>query len=94
MKMDNHNADRVTRRRLLQGAAGAVAAAAAVGSAEAGPLGLRKRTKAEPQCRQGVVNGRINQSICHWCFTADCSPEPWTLEQVCQRAVELGIKSV
>jgi len=97
MKMDNHDAGRqgVTRRRLLQGAAGAVAAAAVAGSTEAGPLGLRKRTKAQPQqSKQGVVNGRINQSICHWCFTGDGSPEPWTLEQCCQHAVDLGVKSV
>ncbi|MEE8451270.1 MAG: sugar phosphate isomerase/epimerase family protein [Thermoguttaceae bacterium] len=97
MKMDNHNADRkgVTRRRLLQGAAGAVAAAAVAGSTEASQLGLRKRTKEQPrQSKQGVVNGRINQSVCHWCFTGDGSPEPWTLEQCCQHAVDLGVKSV
>ena len=95
MTMDKNDASRegVTRRRLLQGAA--VAVAAVVGTAEAGPLGRRKRTKGQPrQSKRAVVNGRINQSICHWCFTGDGSVEPWTLEQCCRHAVDLGIKSV
>ena len=79
---------------MLQGAAGA-AAAAMTSTADAGPIrGLFSRKRKAMPSRRVVKNGRINQSICHWCFTADCSSKPMTLEQLCQRAVEMGVGAI
>jgi hydroxypyruvate isomerase len=36
--------------------------------------------------------GRINQSICQWCFSS--SSEKWTLDKTCQVAKDLGCVSV
>src|SRR5260221_782555 len=41
---------------------------------------------------RAVKNGRIKQSIVHWCF--EFFGEKWTIEQTCQVAQELGCKSV
>jgi hydroxypyruvate isomerase len=76
---------RLSRRNMLAGAAGSVAAAAA-GMAQVG-LGGEKGGRA-------VVNGRINQSVCHWCFTADCSSKPMSMEELCKLCSEMGVKSV
>jgi len=95
--MSNNRKDKqpvgLTRRRLLAGAAGAVAAAAIPASAEARPR-LRRR-KCQPAAGQRVVvNGRINQSVCNWCFVNDCSVKPMSLEELCRSAAAMGIKSV
>jgi hydroxypyruvate isomerase len=39
-----------------------------------------------------VKNGRVNQSICSWCFTA--RGEKWSLDKVCEVAKTLGVPSV
>ncbi len=39
-----------------------------------------------------VKNGRINQSICSWCFTA--RGEKWSLDKVCEVTKALGVGSV
>jgi len=75
---------RLTRRGLLQGAAGAVAAGVGL---SATALGAGKKGRA-------VTKGRINQSVCNWCFLGDCSVKPMTLDELCRHAVALGIKSV
>jgi len=41
-----------------------------------------------------VTKGRIRQSVCDWCFITNSSPQPWTLEELCQKAKALGILSV
>jgi len=99
MKMDKSSkaSESVTRRGLLKGAAGSVAAVAGLsGLADAAQLRRRRaRVAAAPAAeRPVIVNGRINQSVCHWCFTADCSSKPMTLEELCRHAVAMGIKSV
>ena len=76
---------RLSRRNMLTGAAGSVAAAAA-GMAGVGLA----REKGGP----AVVNGRIKQSVCDWCFTGDCSSKPMSMEDLCKLCVELGVKSV
>lgn len=76
---------RLSRRNMLAGTAGSLAAAAA---GMAGVASAREKTG------PAVVNGRINQSVCAWCFTGDCSSKPMSLEQLCQLCVELGVKSV
>ncbi len=85
---------RLSRRNMLAGAAGSVAAAAAgmaqVGSAQEKKARRGRRKKDGP----AVVNGRINQSVCHWCFTADCSSKPMSMEELCKLCAEMGVKSV
>ena len=75
----------LTRRGLLKGAAGAMAAAAGLsGSAMAAPEKIKRV----------VTNGRINQSVCDWCFLGDCSSKPMTLDELCRVSAAMGIKSV
>ena len=76
----------LSRREMLQGAAGAVAAAG-IGLSTARALAARKKGPA-------VTKGRIKQSVCNWCFINDCSVKPMTLDELCQHAAALGIKSV
>jgi len=75
---------RLTRRGLLQGAAGAVAAGVGL---SATALAARKEGPA-------VTKGRIKQSVCNWCFLGDCSVKPMTLDELCRHAAAMGIKSV
>ncbi len=80
---------RLSRRNMLAGAAGSVAAAAA-GMAQIGSAHEKKAAKGG----RAIVNGRINQSVCHWCFTADCSSKPMSLDELCKLCAEMGVKSV
>jgi len=79
----------LTRRGLLAGAAGAVAAVAA-GLPNIG----RAKDKEASSCKPAVTKGRINQSVCNWCFMGDCSSKPMTLDELCRHAKAMGIKSV
>ena len=70
--------ERISRRKILQIAAG-------MGAAGAAALAL-------PSCKREekvVTKGRINQSIVHWCFE-----KYWDVEKTCQIAKQLGCKSV
>lgn len=70
--------ERISRRKMLQIAAG-------IGAAGATALAL-------PSCKREekvVTKGRINQSIVHWCFA-----KYWDVEKACQIARQLGCKSV
>lgn len=72
----------VTRRRLLQGAAGAVAAAA---------VGTRMADRAAGQCCAAgpvVTKGRIKQSVCQWCF------DPMPLDTLAANAAAMGVRSI
>ena len=77
--MSNHSSSRnVSRRQLIQSAAAAtVAGAALAGSRPA---------------RSAPRNGRIKQSIVHWCFGS--RGEKWNLKKTCEVANELGYESV
>ncbi len=84
----------LTRRGMLKGTAGTVAAMAATGIAAttqgAGRLGRRRRSSSGyPR-----LKGNINHSVCNWCFLNDCSVKPMTLEKLCCAAKPMGIKSV
>ena len=70
----------LSRRNLLKTAAGTLAGSALLGSASAAP---------RPNDKAGVVNGRINQSIVHWCFQ-----KHWDIEQTAKIAKSLGCKSI
>jgi hydroxypyruvate isomerase len=83
----NHNVSEsqgVTRRRLLKGAAGAMALAAgmpAVGQAA-------RRVRISPAPDKLMPNGRINQSVCAWCF------KPMSLDVLARNCAAMGVKSV
>ncbi len=77
---------RISRRRLLHGLAGA--------GAMAGLLAAPPRTPAaqtKPQGRKpgrAVKKGRINQSVCRWCF------DPMPLEELARHCAAMGVKSI
>jgi len=79
--------DRLSRRGLLAGAVGAVAAAAA-------PRVSRAALAESGVILPAVTKGRIKQSVCDWCFLGDCSVKPMTLDELCRNAAAMGIKSV
>jgi len=81
----------LTRRGLLTAAAGAVAATAATSALAQRPR-LRRGRPAESG--PAVVNGRIKQSVCAWCFVSDASVAPMSLETLCRHAAELGLQSI
>ncbi len=76
----------LTRRQMLGRTAGAVAATGWAASALA----------ADTCCSSERVakNGRINHSVCQWCFCSDCSVKPMTFDELCRHAKAMGIKSV
>ena len=79
---------RLSRRGLLAGTVGAVAAAAGMSK-----LGQAAGDKPST-CQPAVTKGRIKQSVCDWCFLGDCSVKPMTLDELCGHAAAMGIKSV
>ena len=91
---ENGSPDGLSRRGLFRGATGIMAAAAAAAvpgvSHAAPPRRRRKPTATGP----AVTKGRIKQSVANWCFMADCSVKPWSLEELCGNAAALGIESV
>ena len=72
---------RISRRRMLQIAAGTGAGAVA--------FTLGSCTAASKHAQRAVTKGRINQSIAYWCFE-----KYWDVEQTCRIASQLGCKSV
>ncbi len=84
---------RLSRRNMLAGSVAAAAAGVAQfasGQEEEKKVRRGRRKKSGP----AVVNGRINQSVCHWCFTGDGSSKPMSLETLCKLCAEMGVKSV
>jgi hydroxypyruvate isomerase len=79
-KNDSNESLSLSRRQLL---GSAVAAGALSGLAT---------HAAEAAEAEGVVNGRINQSIVFWCFNV--GGDKWDIEKTCQVAKGLGCKSV
>lgn len=88
---ENPTPDRLSRRGLLATAAGTVAAAAA-----APALAQNRHTHPSRQAAIGraVTKGRINQSVCEWCFVGDNVPKPMSLEELVAAAAAMGVKSV
>ena len=58
----------------------------AASAAAMGTMGFATKAQAKID---GVANGRIQQSIVHWCFA-----DYWSVEETCQIAKRLGCKSV
>jgi hydroxypyruvate isomerase len=75
---------RTSRRRLLEGAAGAIVLGASAGRGEA-VAGEAQATESGPAVR----NGRIKQSIVHWCFAPH-----FDVETLCRVAKQLGCVSI
>jgi hydroxypyruvate isomerase len=73
---------RLNRRAVLKVAAG-------MGAAGATALVLPSCAAMEKQAQRAATKGRINQSICYWCFE-----KHWDLQTMCRIASELGCKSV
>jgi hydroxypyruvate isomerase len=80
--MQNNSNTNLTRRRMLQGTAGVLAA---------GSLALSQTVKGEdqpaPDSEKAVVKGRLNQSVCAWCFKMP-------LDELAQNAATIGLKSI
>jgi hydroxypyruvate isomerase len=85
-QQDSHpsRTGRTTRRRLLEGAAGAAVAGAAA-------LGGRVEAHAGQESESGkaVKKGRIRQSLVHWCFAPH-----WGVEEMIRVAKGLGCGSI
>jgi hydroxypyruvate isomerase len=75
---------RITRRAAL-GSAAAIAATSALGARDA----RHASAQASPGGSPVIKNGRINQSVIHWCFK-----DHWDVEQTCRAAKQIGLKSV
>ena len=83
--MEMRNDNRISRRGMLKGTAATMGLAAA---------GLGNVGLAADNSRRVATKGNINHSVCEWCFINDCSVKPMTLEELCQVAAALGLKSV
>jgi hydroxypyruvate isomerase len=75
----NQSNSGLTRRQAMQTATGAAIGATAIGTATAGDKGSKDR----------VTNGRIKQSIVHWCFA-----KHWTVAETAKIAKQLGCVSI
>jgi hydroxypyruvate isomerase len=84
MRLDREITHSVTRRSLLQGAAATAAAIALPSAAHA----ARRRRRSDAASGRVVTKGRINQSVCAWCF------DPMPLETLAGHAAAIGLKSV
>src|SRR5262245_31915564 len=42
--------------------------------------------------KKPIMNGRIKQSVCSWCFTS--AGDKWSLDKLCEVTKELGVTSV
>jgi hydroxypyruvate isomerase len=79
---DQSVARQTTRRNILR-------CAAAAGPALIGAAGLGSWARAGENAETAAKDGRLNQSIVHWCFA-----KYWDVEKTCQVARQLGCKSV
>jgi len=70
---------KVTRRDMLTGMAGAAVATVA---------GMAVPGVASAEVERVVKNGRINQSVCKWCYNS------LSLDELCAAAAKMGLKSV
>ena len=73
---------RISRRNMLQIAAG-------MGAASAAALTLSSCAVVNKRVERAATKGRIKQSIAYWCYE-----KHWSLEQTCRVAKQLGCKSI
>jgi hydroxypyruvate isomerase len=79
-------ASAISRREMLVGSAAGLAAATLVG----GSIG--KTAVAAESGGKVPMKGRINHSIVQWCYSL--MGDKWTLDQLCEQAKSIGVKSV
>src|SRR5262245_61504657 len=79
-----HGPGRSSRRGLLKHATGAAVAGAAWGA-----IGVDAMAQQTPSGERAVKNGRIKQSIVHWCFE-----KHWDVPQAIKVAKQLGCVSI
>ena len=84
MNHETRSPQAMTRRRLLEGAAGAMAVAAGLPAVAQAARRPRIITASQPV----ITKGRIQQSVCAWCF------KPMPLETLAQNCAAMGVKSV
>jgi len=71
--------DQITRRGIMK-----TAATVGVAALASGNLAFGEESSAD----KAVKNGRVNQSVCQWCFKA------WDQETFCKNAQRLGLKGI
>ncbi len=80
----------LSRRHMLQSAAGLAVGAAVLGNGSATHAADDdKKKKNEDKKKGGKLKGNINHSIVQWCFS-----EHWELAETCKQATKLGCKSI
>jgi hydroxypyruvate isomerase len=72
----------LTRRRMLQGTAGLLAAGSLAVSQT-----IRADDKPAAESEKASLKGRLNQSVCMWCFNMN-------LDELAQNAAAMGLKSI
>jgi hydroxypyruvate isomerase len=82
MSQKDRTTSGISRRNMLQGAAG-------IGAAGAVALSLSSCAAADKSPGRAATKGRIKQSVALWCFE-----KYWDIEQTCRVAKQLGCKSV
>jgi len=78
----NRSSEGMSRRSLIEKAAG-------LGAATAAALQLPACTTVANRGEEGATKGRINHSVARWCFE-----EHWKLDEMCRVAGQLGIRSI
>ena len=79
---DENEGGPMSRRDILQAAAG-------VGAAGAAGLAFSSCATAQKTSKKAATRGRIKQSVAHWCFE-----KYWDVEKTARIAAQLGCKSV
>jgi hydroxypyruvate isomerase len=78
--------DQLSRRHLLAGSLGALAGGATLSASTTAPA--KEKGKCVDLSKPAATNGRINQSVCQWCFN------PMPLKKLAKNAAAMGIKSI
>jgi len=74
-----HESSKITRREMLSGVAGAAVATVA---------GMAMPRVASADVERVVKNGRINHSVCRWCYNS------LSLDELCDAAAKMGLRMV
>ncbi|MEE9369112.1 MAG: sugar phosphate isomerase/epimerase family protein [Pontiella sp.] len=88
MKTKNN---KISRRHMLQVAAGTTAT---MGLADVEEANGQELIKQRSSSKKAIKNGRLKQSVCHWCFTSDCSVQPMSLDRLAGESAAMGLKSI
>ena len=85
----NLASDQPSRRSVIRGAAGGIAASAFLGTpAFADDKPQQAQPAAAGEQGSAVKNGRIQQSVCQWCFNK------MSVEELCAHGQRIGLKAI